>query len=200
MKITQAQIGMALRIARSIMRRMPRNVLREDLEQAALLGLVDALTKHPEGGQGPGFEWYLQARVRGSVIDELRRQDWSSRRRGGRAPTTVVHMEDVMDGGSPKQFATDDESPEDVAIRRLDAAKAWRTPLSPRDVRIMRSAFERGHLQRDIGDAEGVSEARISQRVAHASERMRCHLTGEAAPLVDRGQTGHDPWRRGGAE
>lgn len=198
MKVTAAHIGMALRVARAIMRRMPRNVLREDLEQAALLGLVDAMTKHPEGGQGPGFDWYLQTRVRGSVIDELRRQDWSARRRGGRAPTTVVHMEDVMDGGTPMQFATEDESPEDVAIRRLDAAKAWCTPLGARDVRIMRSAFERGELQRDIGEAEGVSEARISQRVTRSLIGMRCHLTGEEPPLVVPVQTRHALWRRGG--
>lgn len=197
MKLTEAQIGMALRIARAIMRRMPRNVLREDLEQAALLGLVDALTKHPEGGQGPGFDWYLQTRVRGSVIDELRRQDWSTRRRAGRTPTTVVHMEDVSTGGSPAQFATDDESPEDLAIRQLDAAKAWRTPLPTRDARIMRSAFERGMLQRDIGEAEGVSEARISQRVARSLVGMRCHLTGEEPPLVVPVETRH-ALRRGG--
>jgi RNA polymerase sigma factor (sigma-70 family) len=197
-KITKAQYGMALKIARAIMRRMPCNVLREDLEQAALLGLVDALTRHPEGGQGPGFEWYLAARVRGSVLDELRRQDWSSRRRGGQARATVVHMEDVSDGGSPAQFATDDESPEDVAIRQIDAAKAWGAPLSPRDARIMEAAYQRGRKWRDIGVDEGVSEARISQRVSRSLIGMRSHLTGQAPPLVVPGETRHALSRRGG--
>lgn len=196
MKVTDAQRGMALKIARAIMRRMPCNVLREDLEQAALLGLVDALTKHPDG-QGPGFEWYIAARVRGSVLDELRAQDWSGRRRGGVARATVIHMEDVMDGASPAQFAIDQESPEDVAIRQLDAAKAWAAPLGARDARIMRAHFERGVKQRDIGDMEGVSEARISQRVTRSLVGMRCHLTGEEPPLVVPVQTRH-ALRRGG--
>lgn len=194
MKVTQAQIGMALRIARGIVRRMPCNVLREDLEQAALLGLVKALRRHPDG-QGAGFEWYLAARIRGAVLDELRAEDWSARRRGGRAPTTVVHMDDVLDGGNAVQFASDDESPEDVAIRRLDAAKAWRAPLSPRDASIMRASFDHAVKQKDIGHGEGVSEARISQLVTRALRGMRRHLTGE---LVVPPETRHAHGRRGG--
>jgi RNA polymerase sigma factor (sigma-70 family) len=174
---------MALSIARAFVRRLPASVCREDLEQAALIGLMDGLRRHPDG-EGPGYDWYLRQRIRGSIIDELRAADWctrSARARG--ALHSMVHLDDVNESWTD-QMAGASEDPELAAIRRVDGAKAWRAPLGARNERIMRAAYEGGLLQREIGAEEGVSEARVSQVIAIALGRMRSYLTGEALPVA----------------
>jgi len=181
-------------MARRIARRCPRSVAAEDLEQAAVLGLLDALGRHPDG-EGPSWQWYLRCRMRGAILDELRAQDWVGRRRGGRVQPRVVHLDDVNVLWS-ETLPTAGESPEDVAMRTLDAAKAWSTPLGPRDARIMRACYADGVKHRDIGVGESISEARVSQRVARSLAGMRSHLTGEPAPSFVPRATALALWKR----
>ena len=61
-----------------VLRKLPPNVLREDLISAGTFGLIDALRKSVD--RGPAFEWYARVRIRGAVVDELRAQDWLTRR------------------------------------------------------------------------------------------------------------------------
>jgi len=174
---------MALAIARGYMRRLPCNVLREDVEQAALIGLMKALRKHPDG-EGEGWEGYLRQRIRGSIIDELRAQDWATRRqRRAEAKTkpTMVMLEDY-NAQWQELLAGRSESPELIAIERIDAAKAWRAPINPIDRRILRARYERGILQKHVAVREGMSEPRISQREMRGLTGMRCYLTGTPAP------------------
>src|SRR5258708_19753593 len=57
-----------------LLRKLPPNVLRDDLIAAGTFGLVDALRKSTD--RGPAFDWYARIRIRGAVVDELRAQDW----------------------------------------------------------------------------------------------------------------------------
>lgn len=66
------------RIARHLMIRLPDSVQLDDLVQAGLIGLMDA-TRHYDPGQGASFETYATIRIRGAMLDELRRNDWSPR-------------------------------------------------------------------------------------------------------------------------
>jgi len=66
-----------------VLRKLPPNVLRDDLVAAGAFGLIDALRKSPE--RGPAFDWYARIRIRGAVVDELRSQDWLTRRARTRA-------------------------------------------------------------------------------------------------------------------
>lgn len=50
---------------------------REDMEQIGLLGLLDALRRY--GVPDDKFGAYAALRVRGAILDELRRQDWRPR-------------------------------------------------------------------------------------------------------------------------
>jgi RNA polymerase sigma factor (sigma-70 family) len=169
---------MALQIARTFLRRLPPNVLAEDVEQAALIGLFDGLRRYPDG-DGPGFEAYLRMRIRGSIKDELRAQDWVGRRnRSGTAaePPTVLRFDDVSPNWED-MFGGETEDAETLAIRNLDAAKAWAAPLQERDWRIMRARYQREIKQEHIADALGISPPRVSQREHFALARMRAHLS-----------------------
>jgi len=66
------------RIAYHLMGRLPDTVQIEDLIQAGMLGLLEAI-KHYDAAQGASFETYAGIRIRGAMLDELRRADWTPR-------------------------------------------------------------------------------------------------------------------------
>jgi RNA polymerase sigma factor FliA len=61
-------------IARKIGARLPSSVGMDELEQAGLVGLADALARF-EDGQGSTFETYAARRIEGSMLDALRALD-----------------------------------------------------------------------------------------------------------------------------
>ncbi|MBN3728758.1 FliA/WhiG family RNA polymerase sigma factor [Burkholderia sp. Ac-20379] len=65
------------RIARRMSLHAGGTMEREDLEQIGLIGLLEALRRYgePDGD----FEHFAAVRVRGAMLDELRRQDWRPR-------------------------------------------------------------------------------------------------------------------------
>lgn len=66
------------RIAYHLMGRLPDTVQMDDLIQAGMLGLLEAI-KHYDANQGASFETYAGIRIRGAMLDELRRVDWTPR-------------------------------------------------------------------------------------------------------------------------
>jgi RNA polymerase sigma factor for flagellar operon FliA len=72
-------------VARRIHGRLPSHVPFEDLLQAGVLGLLDALRKF-DPRRKVQIESYMKFRIRGAILDELRSLDWSPRelRRKGR--------------------------------------------------------------------------------------------------------------------
>lgn len=66
------------RIAYHLMGRLPDTVQFDDLVQSGMLGLLEAI-KHYDAGQGASFETYAGIRIRGAMLDELRRADWTPR-------------------------------------------------------------------------------------------------------------------------
>ncbi|SPT71473.1 Sigma-F factor [Anaerobiospirillum thomasii] len=66
------------RIALHLKTRLPASVELDDLIQAGMLGLMDALSNY-EAGHGAAFETYATIRIRGSMIDEIRHADWTPR-------------------------------------------------------------------------------------------------------------------------
>jgi RNA polymerase sigma factor for flagellar operon FliA len=58
--------------------RLPRSVDRGDLETAANVGLMGAITSF-DPTRRVRFEAYAETRIRGSLLDELRSQDWLPR-------------------------------------------------------------------------------------------------------------------------
>jgi len=85
---------------------IPKYVEREDLLNAAALGLFDALEKY-DFSKGTKFETYAVWRIRGAVLDELRAMDWASRsvRRKARHIDTMTRDLDQRLG----RAASDDE-------------------------------------------------------------------------------------------
>ena len=69
---------MVKRLAHHMMGRLPPSVEEDDIVQAGMLGLLDAISRYDEA-QSAQFEAYAIQRIRGSMIDELRHSDWMPR-------------------------------------------------------------------------------------------------------------------------
>jgi RNA polymerase sigma factor for flagellar operon FliA len=69
---------MVKRLARHMMGRLPPNVEEDDIVQAGMMGLLDAISRYDEAQSGQ-FEAYAIQRIRGSMLDELRQSDWMPR-------------------------------------------------------------------------------------------------------------------------
>lgn len=66
------------RVAYHLMARMPNSVQLDDLVQAGMVGLLEAIQNY-DASKGASFETYARIRIRGSMIDEVRRGDWTPR-------------------------------------------------------------------------------------------------------------------------
>ena len=66
------------RIAHHLLGRLPPNVLVDDLIQAGMIGLIEAQQNY-DGTKGASFETYAGIRIRGAMLDDIRRGDWVPR-------------------------------------------------------------------------------------------------------------------------
>lgn len=66
------------RIAQHMIARMPASVQIDDLIQAGMIGLIEASKKY-DASRGASFETYAGIRIRGAIVDEIRKGDWVPR-------------------------------------------------------------------------------------------------------------------------
>lgn len=66
------------RIAHHLLMRLPSHIDVDDLIQAGMIGLVEAANKF-DGGKGATFSTYAGIRIRGAMLDEIRRLGWAPR-------------------------------------------------------------------------------------------------------------------------
>ncbi|MFN0249698.1 MAG: sigma-70 family RNA polymerase sigma factor [Kofleriaceae bacterium] len=74
-----SHLEVARRIASRIARRCPAFIAREDLHAAAMLGLTEAAERYDSSREEP-FLGFAEKRIRGAILDELRRGDILPRR------------------------------------------------------------------------------------------------------------------------
>jgi RNA polymerase sigma factor for flagellar operon FliA len=66
------------RLAHQMKAKLPPSVEVDDLIQAGMIGLLDAINRY-EDNHGAQFETYAVLRIRGAMLDELRSSDWMPR-------------------------------------------------------------------------------------------------------------------------
>jgi RNA polymerase sigma factor FliA len=173
------------------LRKLPPNVLRDDLVAAGTYGLIDSLRKNG-GDIGPTFEWYARIRIRGAIVDELRTQDWLTRRARNQVTAaageegtaasraSVIGFDDLPGRIASSGFADEDaQSPLDAVAEKMDhAALATAVASLPeRERYIVQSHYFEGVQFKTIAQVLGVSEPRISQLHARAVTRLRTALS-----------------------
>ncbi len=76
--LVEKHASLVKRIACHLINRLPASVQLEDLIQAGMIGLLEASRNYDEC-QGASFETYAGIRIRGSMLDEIRKNDWAPR-------------------------------------------------------------------------------------------------------------------------
>jgi len=77
-ELLKTHYDLVRRVAYHIAARLPSSVDIEDLVQSGVIGLIEA-ARHFSGDRGASFETYATIRIRGAIMDELRRGDWAPR-------------------------------------------------------------------------------------------------------------------------
>ncbi len=66
------------RIAYHLLARLPASVIVDDLIQSGMIGLLEAANNF-DNSKGASFETFAGIRIRGAMLDEIRRGDWVPR-------------------------------------------------------------------------------------------------------------------------
>lgn len=92
------------RIAHYMMAKLPASVQLDDIIQAGMIGLFDAVNRY-QGSLGAQFESYAAQRIRGAILDELRQADWLPRsmRKNMRRIEAVVNTLEQRLGRAPTE-------------------------------------------------------------------------------------------------
>jgi RNA polymerase sigma factor FliA len=151
---------------------------RDDVASAAMIGLIAAVDRF-DPRRGVPFEAYASLRIRGAVVDELRRVD--ERGRPDRRPAgaeLAISLDALLESGAHQGPAVDDGfterfEQEDLKTRIQDAL--GRLPARQREV-IARYYGDELTL-REAGAKMGVSEARACQLHGRAIQSLRRELS-----------------------
>ncbi len=103
-QLVQRFIPLVKRVAYHLMARLPPSVQFDDLVQNGMIGLLDALSRY-EDGFGAQFETYASQRIRGSMLDGLRENDWlprQLRKELRRIEATITQLEHSI-GRAPSE-------------------------------------------------------------------------------------------------
>ncbi|MGQ9659009.1 MAG: RNA polymerase sigma factor FliA [Thermochromatium sp.] len=105
-RLVSDHVDLVRRIAHHLAARLPASVQIEDLIQSGMVGLIEAARQF-QPGQGATFATYAGIRVRGAMIDELRRADWTPRsvHRNSRRIAEAIRQVEAREG----RAATDRE-------------------------------------------------------------------------------------------
>lgn len=97
--LVQTHAPLVKKIALHLMARLPDSIQLDDLLQAGMVGLLEAASKY-EPSRGASFETYAGIRIRGAIVDEIRKGDWVPRsvHRNARRVAEAIHAVEAREG------------------------------------------------------------------------------------------------------
>lgn len=112
-EIAEQHAPLVKRIAYHLIARLPHTVDVDDLIQEGMIGLLEA-SQNYNTEQGASFETYAGIRIRGAMLDEIRRNNWAPRsvHRKAREITAVMQAIEQREG----RHAQDNEIAQAIGI------------------------------------------------------------------------------------
>ncbi len=104
---------MVKRIALHLLSRLPPNVQLNDLIQSGMVGLLEVAKKY-DSARGASFETYAGIRIRGAMLDDIRKDDWAPRSVHRNARRVAVAIKAVE--GRTGRDATDAEVAKELGV------------------------------------------------------------------------------------
>jgi RNA polymerase sigma factor for flagellar operon FliA len=169
---------------------------RDDVESAALIGLIDAVDRY-DPDRGVPFEGYAGLRIRGAILDELRRLDDHTRAERQRARAVAVDTEpeigaygatlslDLLLESGDRDWAAEDDSTDQYENQdmRMRVESALRC-LPPRQREVLARYYGDSLTLRESAMKMGISEARACQLHGRAIQNLRQELAGLGRPHI----------------
>lgn len=116
------------------------NVEYEDLTSYGIFGLIDAIEKF-DSGKAVKFETYASLRIRGSILDQIRKMDWiprTLRQRQKKIDTAIKEFE-INEGYTP----SDDEVADKLGISTEEYVE-WQSQMKITNVISLNEYMEQG--------------------------------------------------------
>jgi RNA polymerase sigma factor for flagellar operon FliA len=156
--------------------RLPVSVSEEELFSAGMFGLLKACRSY-DPDRGAVFKTYAYHRIRGAILDELRRLDFLPRSLRDRARAVGEDAPAVL------AIPTDEDGNESLPTRSVESASE-RSDMHgallkeierlPEKMRLVMTLYYRQGLRmREIGDRLRLTESRVSQIHSNAVLRLR---------------------------
>lgn len=167
--LAQSLMPLVHEVAAQVARRVPSHVMLDDLVGAGMLGLVGALTRFdPE--RTDTFRGYAEFRIRGAIMDELRRRDIMSR--DARIESKRLHRCVQQLNAELGREAEDDEVAEHLGVT-MDEYRAMQLRLKSARM-VPADAFE---LVDTAEDPHGLyqreqTRAQLAQAIAALPKRQ----------------------------
>jgi RNA polymerase sigma factor for flagellar operon FliA len=132
------------RIAYHLVNRLAGNVDVDDLIQAGMIGLLEAAGNY-EPSKGANFETFAGIRIRGAMLDEVRRSDWTPRsvHQKLRQVTEATRVVEARIG----RDARDADVAEEMGLSIDDYHKVLRDATSARLFSLEQSQEEGSYVQ-----------------------------------------------------
>ena len=104
-QLVEQHASLVKRIAHHLMARLPASVLVDDLIQAGMIGLLEA-ARNFDASKGASFETFAGIRIRGAMLDDIRKGDWTPRsvHKNGRAIAEAIHDVERETSGDAKDI------------------------------------------------------------------------------------------------
>ncbi|WP_435237054.1 RNA polymerase sigma factor FliA [Psychromonas sp. PT13] len=98
------------KIAYHLLARLPASVLVDDLIQSGMIGLLEA-ARNFDSSKGASFETFAGIRIRGAMLDEMRRGDWVPRsvHKNSRSIAMAISEVEKMTGRDAKEAEIADQ-------------------------------------------------------------------------------------------
>ncbi len=162
--------GLVSRIAYHLAARLPASVVIDDLIQVGMIGLLDASQQY-DASQGAAFTTYATIRIRGAMLDELRRNDWAPKsvHKRHRDLLKVVSKIETKTGreARPKEVATEMGISLDEYFELIQETNSCRI-LSFVDVGTDDDALRDNSNVSSLNPVEGIQKQQFKEQLVSA--------------------------------
>lgn len=130
------------------------NVEYDDLVGYGTFGLIDAIDKF-DCDKGVKFETYASLRIRGAILDQIRKMDW--------IPRTLRHKQKRLDAAYQKietqygRVATDDEIAKELDIS-VEELETWQTQTKISNLVSLDEYMEQGENHVEVTQSEDFAQ------------------------------------------
>jgi RNA polymerase sigma factor for flagellar operon FliA len=172
-ELIETYASMARRVARRIRTSDPI-ADGDDIASVAVVGLIQAVDRYELERHVP-FEAFAVRRIKGAILDEIRRNAFAGRAATDARPPAPISL-DELNGGHHEPSDPDDEHRQVLEQDVRSDVRAAMDALAPRERTVVEDYYMRGCTLKEIARSLGVTEARICQLRSRAVAQLRAIL------------------------